>query len=138
VIIYPQLACLLFASPILPKIFFMSDQTLSPESIMQRVSTGRPYVLLHFIPGKPSPEDQNLVNQMQMEHLARLFTLEAQGHACIFGPVVNNPNLIGMIIFKTTDKELIKALMSDDPYIKDGYLTYELFDFFTIPGQQLS
>jgi uncharacterized protein YciI len=116
----------------------MSDETLTPDNIMKRVSTGRPYVLLHFIPGKPTPDDKALVDQMQMEHLARLFTLEAEGHACVFGPVVNNPNLIGIIIFKTTDKELIHALMSEDAYIKNGYLTYELSDLFTIPGQQIS
>lgn len=105
---------------------------------MQRVSTGRPYVLLHLVPGKPTPDDTELVNQMQMEHLARLFTLEAEGHACVFGPIVNNPELIGIIIFRTTDKSLIEALMSEDPYIKNGYLTYKLFDFFTIPGQQIN
>jgi uncharacterized protein YciI len=114
----------------------MSDQ-LTAESIMERVSQGKPYVLLHFRPGKPTPEDKALTDSMQLEHLARLFTLEAQGHSCVFGPVVNNPDLLGIVIFKTTDKELIKTLLSDDPYIKDGYLTYELFDFFTIPGQRI-
>jgi len=105
---------------------------------MQRVATGRQYILLHFLPGKPTPNDEALVNQMQMEHLARLFTLAAQGHACVFGPIVNNLELIGIVIFKTTDRQVIADLMRDDPYIKNGYLTYELSDFFSIPGQQLT
>jgi uncharacterized protein YciI len=113
----------------------MTDQAITPEVVMQKVSTGKPYVLLHLLAGKPLPEDAAIVQQLQMEHLIYMFTLEQQGHACVFGPVNNNENLHGIIIFKTLDKAMIDELMTKDPYIKKGYLKYALFDFFTIPGQ---
>lgn len=115
----------------------MDAQAISPDSIMQKVATGRPYTVLFLIAAKNAPEDKDLANSLQMGHLAHLFTLEQQGHISIFGPVINNARLKGITVFNTTDKEQIKALMADDPYVKGGYLTYELLDWFSIPGQTL-
>lgn len=116
----------------------MPQQTWTAETIMQKVAGGKPYTLLHLLAGKALPEDENLVNQMQLAHLAHLFTLEEQGNISVYGPVVNNTKLRGIIIFNTNDHESIALLMATDPYIRAGYLRYELFDFFSIPGQQLA
>lgn len=114
----------------------MNQQPLTAEAIMQRVASGKPYTLLHLLPGKALPEDQNLVNQLQVAHLAHLFTLEEQGNISVYGPV-NSPKLRGIIIFNTNDHEAIAMLMATDPYIQAGYLRYELFDLFSIPGQSI-
>jgi uncharacterized protein YciI len=113
-------------------------QELTPEIIMQKVSSGKQFTLLHLITAKPLPDDLILVNQLQMQHLTHLFQLEQAGHTSVFGPVLADARLRGIIIFNTTDKSKIKSLMSTDPYIKAGYLTYELFEFFTIPGQKIA
>jgi uncharacterized protein YciI len=89
-----------------------------------------------LLPGKPLPQDENLVNQLQVAHLAHLFTLEQQGNVSVYGPI-NHPKLRGIIIFNTNDHEAIAMLMATDPYVQAGYLRYELFDFFSIPGQTL-
>jgi uncharacterized protein YciI len=116
----------------------MAQQIWTAEAIMEKVAGGKPYTLLHLLPGKALPEDENLVNQLQLAHLAHLFTLEEQGNISVYGPVVNNPDLRGIIVFNTNDHDAIAMLMATDPYIQAGYLRYELFDFFSIPGQQLS
>jgi uncharacterized protein YciI len=72
-----------------------------------------------------------------MGHLTHLFTLEQEGHISIFGPILNHPRSKGIVIFNTTDKEKITRLMAEDPYVKAGYFTYELLDWFSIPGQKL-
>jgi uncharacterized protein YciI len=115
----------------------MDVQVISPDSIMQKVATGKPYTLLFSIAAMDAPEDKDLATSLQMGHLAYLFTLEQQGHISIFGPVIDDVRLRGITVFTTTDKEHIKALMADDPYIKGGYLTYELLDWFSIPGLTL-
>lgn len=115
----------------------MDQHTWTPESIMQKVAGGKQYTLLHLLHGKPLPAETAQVNQLQLEHLAHLFTLEQQGNISVYGPVLNNPRLQGIVIFNTNDHEAIAMLMATDPCIKAGYLRYELFDFYGIPGQEL-
>ena len=104
---------------------------------MQKVACGHLYTLLHLLPGKALPHNEALANQLQLAHLAHLFTLEQQGSILVYGPVVNNERLRGIIVFSTNDHEAIALLMATDPYIQAGYLRYELFSFFSVPGQQL-
>lgn len=109
----------------------------SPEEIMEKVSVGKPFTLLILFAGDPVPDDDALVSQMQLEHLAHLFRLEEEGKSCVFGPISNHEELHGIIIFNTTNREEIHQWMADDPYIKAGHLKYELYDWFTIPGQKI-
>jgi uncharacterized protein YciI len=115
----------------------MSLKKYTPEEIMQKVATGKPFTLLILFAGDPVPDDDMAVTQMQLEHLAHLFTMEDEGKCCVFGPISNHEELHGIIIFNTTNKEDIQKWMADDPYIKAGHLKYELYDWFTIPGQEI-
>ena len=115
----------------------MEVQAISPVWIMQKVSTGKPFTLLLLLAGKEAPADKEQSTALQMGHLAHLFTLEQEGHISIFGPVNNDARLKGIIVFNTTDKELIHKLMGEDPTVREGYFTYELLDWFSIPGQKL-
>jgi|SRR6478672_11811511 len=115
----------------------MAAASFTEEEIMEIVAKGKPFTLLILLSGNPVPDDDALVNQMQLEHLAHLFSMEREKKCCIFGPISNDERLHGIIVFNTTNKEDIHEWMSSDPYIKAGHLTYELFDWFTIPGQTI-
>jgi uncharacterized protein YciI len=115
----------------------MSLKKYTAQDIMQKVEKGKAFTLLIFFAGDPVPDDDNLVNQMQLAHLAHLFTMQDEGKCCVFGPISNHEELHGIIIFNTTDREDIHNWMADDPYIKAGHLKYELYDWFTIPGQTI-
>jgi len=115
----------------------MSSKKYSEEEIMQKVALGKPLTLLILFAGDPVPDDDRVVNQMQLGHLAHLFTMEDEGKCCIYGPISNHEELHGIIIFNTIDKEEIHKWMAEDPYIKAGHLKYELYDWFTIPGQTI-
>jgi len=115
----------------------MSSKKYTVEEIMEKVAKGRALTLLILFAGDPVPDDDGLVNQMQLEHLAHLFKLEEEGKSCVYGPISNHEELHGIIIFNTTNKEDIHQWMADDPYIKAGHLKYELYDWFTIPGQKI-
>ena len=112
-------------------------KSFSPEDIMQKVSTGKPFTLLVLLSGRPAPEDPQISGQLQMAHLGHLFSMEAEGKISVFGPVNNDDRMKGIIIFNTTNKEDIYQWMKDDPWIQGGYLRYELYDWFTIPGQRI-
>lgn len=115
----------------------MATKKFSAEEIMQKVGKGKPLTLLILFAGHPVPDDEQLVNQMQLEHLAHLFTMEEEGKCCVYGPISNHEELHGIIVFNTMDRGEIQNWMADDPYIREGYLTYELYDWFTIPGQMI-
>ena len=112
--------------------------SITPQEVMQKVAQGKPYVLLFLVTGRAVDVDESAANELQMGHLAHLFTLESEGKASVFGPVSGSERLRGIIIFNTVNKEDVASWMADDPYIKGGYLTYELHDFFTIPGQRMA
>jgi uncharacterized protein len=115
----------------------MEVHAISPEWIMQKVATGKPFTLLLLIAGNEDTIEKEAAEALQIGHLTHLFTLEQEGHISIFGPVLNDTRIRGIIVFNTTDKEQINRLMSEDPYIKAAYFTYELLDWFSIPGQTL-
>jgi uncharacterized protein YciI len=110
---------------------------ITTEEVMQKVQSGRPYTLLFLLAGKEPAHDEATMQQMQMEHLAHLFTMERDNKISVFGPVNGEGALRGIIIFNTTDADTIRSWMSSDPYIENGYLTCELHNLFTLPGQTI-
>jgi len=104
---------------------------------MAKVAKGKIYTLVFLKSGKNIPKKSRAAQQMQIEHLTNLFALEQQPKISIFGPVTNDPKLRGIIVFNTTNKEMIIEELNNDPYIKAGYLKYELPDWFSIPGQKI-
>ena len=107
---------------------------ITPDEIMAKVSTGKPYVLLLLKSGRDPVEGEDF-QSLQMAHLAHLFKMESEGKAHIFGPVMSEGDLRGIIIFGTANKADVLEWMKEDPLCSSGLLTYELYDWFTIPGQ---
>jgi uncharacterized protein YciI len=114
-----------------------SQNKLTGDSVMARVAKGKLYTLVFLKAGKKIPTKSEGAQQMQINHLINLFTLEQEGKISIFGPVTNDPKLRGIIVFNSTDYEYIKSELNNDPYIKAGYLKYELLNWFSIPGQKI-
>jgi uncharacterized protein YciI len=114
------------------------SQRLTIDSVMQKVAKGKPYVLCILKAGKPLPADEVLVTKLQSDHLVHLFQMEKDGKISIFGPVTNQESAIrGIIIFNTSKIEEAKSHLEFDPYIKEGYLKFELYNWFAIPGQTI-
>ena len=105
---------------------------------MAKVAKGKVYTLVFLKSGKKIPTKSQAAQQMQVNHLVHLFNMEAEGKISIFGPVTNDPKLIGIIVFNSTNKERIEEDLKNDPYIRSGYLKYELLNWFSIPGQTIA
>ena len=115
----------------------MAQTALTHEEVMQKVSTGQPFTLV-FLKAGPTPSaDEATMNELQKNHLIHLFTLEKEGKISIFGPVINDQRMKAIIVFNTTDKESVMRDLNADAYIRDGYLGFEIYDWFTIPGQRI-
>jgi uncharacterized protein YciI len=115
-----------------------SQSKLTVDSVMAKVAKGKMYTLVFLKSGKNIPTKSQAAQQMQINHLVNLFNMEQEGKISIFGPVMNDPKLRGIIVFNSTDKEYIKSELNNDPYIRAGYLKFEMLDWFSIPGQRIS
>jgi uncharacterized protein YciI len=131
----------LFASVMLFIVFScvpVLSQELTMDSVMQKVSKGKPFILVILKTGKPLPADQGLVQKLQSDHLLHLFQLEKDRKISVFGPVTNDTSSVrGIIIFNSPDSAAARTELERDPYISQGYLRYDLYNWFTIPGQQI-
>lgn len=114
-----------------------SQSTFTIDSVMAKVAKGKIYTLVFLKPGKKIPKKTDADKRMQMDHLLHLFTMEREGKISVFGPVMKNEDITGIIVFNSTDKEFIKNELKNDPYIRSGYLKYDLLEWFSIPGQKL-
>lgn len=114
-----------------------AQSELTVDSVMAKVARGKMYTLVFLKSGRNIPTKSQAAQQMQIDHLMHLFTMEKEGKISIFGPVMNDIKLKGIIVFNSTDKEFIKEELGNDPYIKAGYLKYEMLDWFSIPGQKI-
>lgn len=115
-----------------------AQSKLAVDSVMAKVAKGKMYTLVFLKSGRKIPTKNQAAQQMQVNHLVNLFNMEQDGKISIFGPVTNDSKLRGIIIFNSTNKEYIKEELNNDPYIKAGYLKYELLDWFSIPGQRIA
>jgi len=105
--------------------------------IQQRIALGKQYCVRLYKVGPNYDQPPDEADKIQMEHLRYLFQLRAEGKLLISGPVVDDPELKGVGIFNTTDKEEVKRLADGDPAVKAGRLVYEVYEWFGLPGDHL-
>ncbi len=116
----------------------MTDKSeITNETIREKVAQGRQYCLRLFKAGSVRNQPPAEAEQIQMEHLRYLFQLKAEGKLLINGPVIDDPEIKGMSIFDTTDKEEVKRLSDRDPAVIAGRLAYEIYLWFGMPGDCL-
>ena len=110
---------------------------ITDEDIMKSIATGKGYCVFFYKAGPKRDLPKAEEEKLQMEHLRHLFKLKKQGKLLINGPITDDPILKGVGIFNTVDKEEAKALLDEDPKVKNGWLIYEIHQWFGIPGDGL-
>ena len=108
--------------------------TISDEYMRLMLSNARTYsaVILKATPRRYEPGADNIV----WEHGRRNFELRASGDLAIVCPVTGEGEVRGICIFNT-DVEQTKKIMNDDPAIKAGLFTYDVFPCSSFPGDSL-
>jgi uncharacterized protein YciI len=105
--------------------------------IQKKISSGRQYCIRLFKAGPKRDQPPPEAKKIQMDHLRYIMQLRAEGILLINGPVIDDPELQGIAIFNTTDKEEVKRLSEGDPAVKAGRLVYEVYHWFGLPGDRL-
>jgi uncharacterized protein YciI len=114
-----------------------SNAEITDEFIQRRISSGRQYCVRLYKAGPNRNQPSDEAETIQMEHLRYLFQLRAEGKLLISGPVVDDPEIQGVAIFRSTNKEEVKRLCEGDPAVKAGRLVFELYHWYGLPGDCL-
>lgn len=112
-------------------------QNMTQEEVMKKIGTGKQYTFVMLKSGKAPSGTPEEIQKKQMDHLIHLFQMEKDGKISVFGPFTNDTALRGIIIFNTADTADVSRLLHEDPYIREGNMTYQLYNWFSIPGQKL-
>lgn len=92
-------------------------------------------VLKKIGPKRDHTEEE--ANEIHAAHLMHLFTLKEQGIILINGPLLDHPEIKGISIFNSSNKEEVLALANRDPAVIAGRLVNEAYEWFSIPGAVL-
>ena len=76
-------------------------------------------------------------SEIQAGHMAHLGKLGDDKKICMAGPFGGHDTWRGIVVFNTTTKEEAEELMSQDPAVKAGRLTYEIVDWWAAKGTKL-
>ena len=111
---------------------------ITDEFMRQTLAKGNQYLLVIYKRGGGSEFSKEEADKIQWEHLRYLFGLREERKLLLNGPVSDNSEFTGIGIFDSTDKDEVKRWMDEDPLIKIGKRSYELYPYFGIPGDRLS
>ncbi len=82
--------------------------------------------LLKRPPDAPGLPEEKL-KELQNGHMANIRKMAASGDLAIAGPTGDDGALRGIFVFRTDDPEHLRALCAEDPAVKAGRLTVELY-----------
>ena len=108
--------------------------TITDDYMKQMMTTVKSYVIviLKHGPNYITKGAQELI----WEHGRRNFRLRADGIMNIVCPVWDETELGGVSIFNAEADE-VKAMMDEDPCVKEGIFIYEIHECKSFPGDQL-
>ncbi len=80
------------------------------------------FVFLNSVAEKPNM-DSSKVAELQAAHLNHIGQMFKDGKCRLAGPFMEKGEMRGILILDVTSKEEAEKLCSDDPFIKNGFLT---------------
>lgn len=110
---------------------------ITDEFIQKTIASGKQYCVRLYKAGPNRSQSPIETKKIQMDHLRYLMQLRTEGKLLISGPVIDDPELKGIGIFRTSDIEEVKRLSDGDPAVKAGRLVYKIYNWYGQPGDCL-
>ena len=109
-------------------------QQITDAQMQQMLTTAKAYsfVILKTAEGVNAENVQSII----WEHGRRNFALRADGVLSIVAPVTEERDIAGIYIFNA-DKAKVDEILKEDPAVKAGIFTYEIFPIMSFPGDRL-
>jgi uncharacterized protein YciI len=107
-------------------------------TIEEIIAKGKQYTLVLLKKGANYDNmEPDILRENHMAHLQHLFSLRDQGILAINGPVTDECDIVGVSIYNSADKKEVESYVIDDPGVKAGRFDYEIYSWFSIPGDKL-
>lgn len=87
--------------------------------------------------GPNRTQDSVTAAEIQKGHMENISRLSKEGKLCIAGPFGGKGELRGIFIFTVKTKEEAEQLASEDPAVKSGRLTAEVYEWRSAKGSTL-
>jgi uncharacterized protein len=119
--------------------FFMLMIFLSVVSQAQQKAPDYPNIKqYYFVMLTRGPDSSNIdsvkLQKIQAGHMANIRMMAEAGKLQIAGPFGDDGNWRGIFIFDVKSEEEVKELLSNDPAIQTGRLSYEIHPWWTEKG----
>jgi uncharacterized protein YciI len=99
--------------------------------------TMKKYVFGMYKRGPNKDMDSAQLSKLQSAHLEHLTELSKSGKLCIAGPLDGDNDIRGLLIFNVKDIKEAEKYCQEDPAVKAGRLTYELYYWWAAKGSIL-
>ena len=112
--------------------------TRAPTPEMDRLPPMTHYVVgVLRRPASPPSRTPQEADALQERHLAHLRSLREAGELLMTGPMEEDTDLRGLLIFSTDRTARARELMRDDPLVAGAYLQLDLYTWFAPAGLSL-
>lgn len=110
---------------------------ITNDFIKNEVSKGKLYTLVFLKTGPNRNQNKEEEDKIQMEHLRYMFKLRADRKLILNGPLTGDSDIRGICIYDITDINEVKKINDGDPAVIAGRLSYEIHEWFGLPGDKL-
>ncbi|HSI68798.1 MAG TPA: YciI family protein [Gillisia sp.] len=96
------------------------------------------YYIVFLKAGKNRSQDSTEVTRLQQEHMAHLSRMYKEGFSSLTGPMGDDGELRGIVIYNTATLREADSLAKLDPMVQAGRLEVEVKPWWTAKGGKLN
>ena len=98
------------------------------DTIRAEIARGKRYWLVLLAAGSNRRSGEE-ADKLQLEHLKHIFDLKHAGMLLLAGPVIDDVPLRGIQIFADLGREEVEKIVSADPAVAAGSLSYTIHGY---------
>ncbi|SDS33199.1 YciI family protein [Gramella sp. MAR_2010_147] len=95
------------------------------------------YYMVFLKSGPERSQDSTEAAELQKQHLAHLTRLYEEGYTSLTGPMGDDGDLRGIVVFNTATQKEADSLANLDPMVKAGRLVVEVHPWWVAKGGKL-
>lgn len=95
------------------------------------------YYMVFLKSGPDRSQDSTEAAELQKKHLAHLSRLYEEGYTSLTGPMGDNGDIRGIVVFNTATQKEADSLANLDPMVKAGRLVVEVHPWWVAKGGKL-